>query len=127
MLQKFIGNSSQQAMVSLYKGACFGAGADKGGGTMAEEVATNRKEDATLGERSFEELAKGLSDGSLSRRQVLRLFAGAFIGGLVTVAAPWVRGAAAQTVTTEVTIVDTATGDMQLLRGKGRGAIALPA
>jgi len=45
-----------------------------------EEVAS--PEDATT-ERSFDELARGLADGTLSRRRALRMIGGALVGGVL--------------------------------------------
>jgi hypothetical protein len=43
--------------------------------------ATNR--DDTISERSFDDLAKGLASGSVSRRRALKMMSGALVGGLL--------------------------------------------
>jgi len=82
-------------------------------GRQNEEI-TDREEDATIGEsflNSFEEPPNEFADVAFSRRQALRRFGGAFIGGLagslLAVVGPPVQGAAAETVTTGVIIDGT--------------------
>src|SRR5918994_651854 len=47
------------------------------------EITEIRRQASTDGERSFDELAKGLANGTVSRRQVLRLLGGALFGGVL--------------------------------------------
>ena len=53
-------------------------------GTREKPMLTEESQpNQTGGKHSFDELAKGLATGSVSRRQVLRLFGGAVLGGLM--------------------------------------------
>ena len=89
------------------------AGRGKGEASMSAED-WNKERSLTNGEsippsteRSFDEFAKELADGSSSRRQALRWFGGALaggLGGLLAIAGPAGQSAAAATVTTRIII-----------------------
>src|SRR5215217_3343514 len=52
-------------------------------GNREKPMLTEKSQPNRTGKHSFDELAKGLATGTVSRRQVLRLFGGALLGGLM--------------------------------------------
>src|SRR5215210_3263876 len=57
----------------------------------------SEQEDVKEG-RSFDDLARGLADGTLSRRRALKLFVGTLLGGSLLAIIPGAAGASEQSI-----------------------------